>query len=169
MAEDDGKRALVAGLYAEHAEALLRFLLRLTHGDRQLAEDLVQETMLRAWRHVDNLPGEWEPRRRWLFIVARRLTIDVVRVRRNRPVESGAMDLARIPSERDAAEAVVAAQTVRRALPKLSRMHRTVLVALYHEGLTGPELAEALDVPVGTVKSRTHYALRALRRIVETG
>ncbi|MDP9793728.1 RNA polymerase sigma-70 factor (ECF subfamily) [Catenuloplanes nepalensis] len=169
MATDDGRKTLIAELYAEHAESLMKFLMRLANGDRLQAEDLLQETMLRAWRHVDHLPDGWEPRRRWLFIVARRVTIDVVRLRNNRPVEVGAVDLSRLPSDGDAAEAVVAAQTVRRALPRLSRTHRTVLVGLFHEGLSQPELAEALDVPVGTVKSRTHYALRALRRIVETG
>ncbi|WP_306839211.1 sigma-70 family RNA polymerase sigma factor [Catenuloplanes nepalensis] len=158
---------MVRHLYDEYGDPLMKFLTRLT-SERQHAEDLLQETMLRAWRHSDSLPEGWESRRRWLFTVARRLAIDAARFRRKRPSEVGALDLTRMPADRDEAEAVVAKHTVRGALPRLSEAHRTVLVALFHQGLSRAELAAALDVPEGTIKSRTHYALRALRDLVES-
>ena len=68
--------ALMRALYAEHAEPLLAFVLRLTRGDRQRAEDIVQETLLRAWRNADLL-RDWQQTspRPWLVTVARRIAI----------------------------------------------------------------------------------------------
>lgn len=155
-------------LHDAHAEPLLRFVLRLCRGDRGLADDLLQETMLRAWSNIDGLSDDPETQRRWLFIVARRVAIDAARTRQARPVEVGTVDLTLIPSDGDHAEAVVAVSTVRAALPKLSDDHRTVLIGVYFRGLHPSELAEQLGVPEGTVKSRTHYALRALRAAIKT-
>jgi RNA polymerase sigma-70 factor, ECF subfamily len=153
-------------LHAQHAETLFRFLLRVTWGEQQLAEDLLQETMLQAWRHLDRLPTETESVRRWLFVVARRVAIDAARARRARPTEVGAVDLTRIPERGDLTERVVAAQTVRRALPKLTPAHRSVLFELYFLGCTTDEAASRLGLPEGTVKSRAYYALRALRAAI---
>ena len=75
-------------LYADHSRPLLNFLLRLTNGERTAAEDLLQETMIRAWRHLETVPTEPENIRRWLFTVARRVTIDAVRMRQARPAET---------------------------------------------------------------------------------
>ncbi|MFI5843115.1 sigma-70 family RNA polymerase sigma factor [Catenuloplanes sp. NPDC051500] len=158
--------ALMRDLHEEHTDPLLRFLTKLTRGERHLAEDLLQETMLRAWRNIGDLDTDRETQRRWLFTVARRVAIDAARARQVRPAEVGALDLTRMPADGDAAETVVATHTIRTALPKLSAEHRTVVVALYFRGLSAPELAGALGIPEGTVKSRAHYALRALRAIV---
>ena len=70
---------LVRALYAEHAAALLRFTLRMTDGDRQRAEDIVQETLLRAWLHPEAIAER--PARPWLFAVARNLAVDAHRAR----------------------------------------------------------------------------------------
>lgn len=67
--------ALVRALYAEHAAPLLRYALRLTSGDRQRAEDIVQETLLRAWLHPEAIAER--PARPWLFAVARNLAVDL--------------------------------------------------------------------------------------------
>jgi RNA polymerase sigma-70 factor (ECF subfamily) len=78
MADD----AFVRALYAEHGGALLRYALHLTGGDRQKAEDLVQETIVRAWRHPEALADR--PARPWLFAVARNLAVDAYRARLSR-------------------------------------------------------------------------------------
>lgn len=153
-------------LYATHADPLLRFLLRLTDGERYLAEDLLQETMLRAWRAIGDIPADWETERRWLWIVARRVAIDAVRARRARPTMVGALDVAGLPAAADTAGEVVAAHLIRQALPKLSAEHRTVLVDIYFRGLGTAQIAARLGIPEGTVRSRAHYALRTLRRII---
>jgi RNA polymerase sigma factor (sigma-70 family) len=75
-------------LYAEHGPALLRLATTLTGGDHGRAEDLVQETMLRAWTHRNNLDMQHRPPRAWLITVARRLAVDAHRARRARPPRS---------------------------------------------------------------------------------
>ncbi|RKR86729.1 RNA polymerase sigma-70 factor (ECF subfamily) [Micromonospora pisi] len=158
--------ARMQALHADHAEPLYRFLLRLTWGERYLAEDLLQDTMLQAWRHLDRLPTEAEALRRWLFTVARRIAIDAARARQARPTEVGVTDMTQLAESTDATEGVVAVQTVRRALPKLTPAHRAVLVELYFLGRSTDEAAARLGIPEGTVKSRAHYALRALRAAI---
>ena len=87
--------ALVRALYAEHAAPLLRYALRLTSGDRQRAEDIVQETLLRAWLHPEAIAER--PARPWLFAVARNLAVDSHRARNARPREVGEAALELVP------------------------------------------------------------------------
>ncbi|GIJ49556.1 RNA polymerase sigma factor [Virgisporangium aliadipatigenens] len=149
-------------LHDTHAAPLLRYLLRLTLGDRELAEDLLQEVLLRAWRNIHDLPAEGEGLRPWLYTVARNAAIDAARARQARPSEVHLTDITRLPATGDAVERMVAVQTVRSSLPALTPEHRSVLVELYYRGSTTAEAAERLGIPEGTVKSRTFYALRAL-------
>jgi len=79
--------SLVRELYAEHAAPLLRYALRMTDGDRQRAEDIVQETLFRAWQHPEAIAER--PARPWLFAVARNLAVDAHRARKARPQEVG--------------------------------------------------------------------------------
>jgi RNA polymerase sigma-70 factor, ECF subfamily len=158
--------ARMCRLHAEHSRPLLNFLLGLTGGERHAAEDLLQETMIRAWRHLDSVPDESENARRWLFTVARRVAIDAVRMRRARPPETSVLDLTRIPAGDNVPETVVAIDALRRAVDGLSQVHRRILSELYFEGRSTLECANLLGVPVGTVKSRAHYALRTLRDAV---
>ncbi|MET9436328.1 sigma-70 family RNA polymerase sigma factor [Streptomyces sp. NPDC006551] len=157
------ERALAA-LQRDHGQALLGFLLGLTYGDRQRAEDLAQETLVRAWLHPEAFDGPYESMRPWLFTVARRLAIDARRSRLARPAEIGDGMLAATPDPADITESAVAALDVRAAVDGLSPEHRAVLVRLYFHGLTVNEAAADLGIPAGTVKSRSHYALRQLGR-----
>jgi RNA polymerase sigma-70 factor (ECF subfamily) len=154
-------------IHDAHAEPLYRYLVRLTFGDRQAAEDLLQETLLRAWRNIDRLPRDLESVRPWLFTVARNHAIDVARARQVRPAEVTTTDMSREPAERDAMEQVVAAETVRKALLGLSDEHRSVLIELYLRDASAVEVSVRLGIPEGTVKSRAHYGLRALRVALE--
>ncbi|MFJ7068502.1 sigma-70 family RNA polymerase sigma factor [Streptomyces sp. NPDC101115] len=149
-------------LQREHGPALLSFLLGLTQGDRQRAEDLVQETLVRAWLHPEAFDSPYESMRPWLFTVARRLAIDARRSRLSRPTEVGDELLAVTADPADATETAVAALDVRAAVRGLRPEHRAVLVRLYFHGLTVNEAAAELGIPAGTVKSRSHYALRQL-------
>ncbi|WP_240670168.1 sigma-70 family RNA polymerase sigma factor [Actinoplanes solisilvae] len=153
-------------LHAEHSRPLLNFLIGLTGGERHAAEDLLQETMIRAWRHLDSVPEESENARRWLFTVARRVAIDAVRMRKARPAETSVLDLSRIPAADDTPDTVLAIDALRRAVGSLSQAHRRILSELYFEGHSTRETATLLGVPVGTVKSRAHYALQTLRDAV---
>lgn len=154
---------VLRALFDEHGQALLSYALRLTSGDHERAEDVVQETLLRAWRHPEALTDQRGPLRPWLFTVARRIAIDAHRKRDARVPEVGDDGLAAVPSSSDEIEQALESWLVADALTCLSPAHREVLVETYFRDRTVAEAARELGVPVGTVKSRTHYALQALR------
>jgi RNA polymerase sigma-70 factor (ECF subfamily) len=152
---------LIRHLYEEHGRSLLAYATRLT-GDRAAAEDVVQETLVRAWKHADDLENGKGSVRGWLLTVARNIITDRVRARASRPQE--VEEPAESPAiERDHAQTVVDSMTVLGAMDELSPEHREVLVQLYYGGKTVAETAASLGVAPGTVKSRSYYALRALR------
>lgn len=155
---------LVRTLYAEHAGPLLRYAMHLTSGDRQRAEDIVQETLLRAWMHPDAIADR--PARPWLFAVARNLAVDAYRARRARPHEVGEAALELVPAP-DEADRALESWAVADAVKSLRPDHRRVLLETYYRGKSVAEAALALGVPPGTVKSRTFYALRALKLALE--
>ncbi|MEU6210448.1 sigma-70 family RNA polymerase sigma factor [Streptomyces sp. NPDC090085] len=160
----------LAALQREHGRALFGFLVGLTAGDAQRAEDLVQETLVRLWQHPEALTGAHESLRPWLFTVARRLAIDARRARLSRPreVEAEGLEQAPAPAAEDAVAGTVTAIDVRRAVGSLGQEHREVLLEVYFRDRSVAEAAAELGIPAGTVKSRTHYALRALRKDLQS-
>jgi RNA polymerase sigma-70 factor (ECF subfamily) len=162
----DEALALMQRVHDEHAAELWHFALRLTNHDRSRAEDVVQETLLRAWRHRTILESPPPAVRAWLHTVARNLVIDEWRSRRAHPEVS----VAEVPDdggESDRSDELLLSWVVAEALTRLSTEHRAVLLECYYRGRTVAEAARRLGVPEGTVKSRTHYALRALRLALE--
>ncbi|MFE4665047.1 sigma-70 family RNA polymerase sigma factor [Streptomyces sp. NPDC056716] len=157
----------LAALQREHGRSLFALLLRLSDGDRQRAEDLVQETLVRAWQHPEALRTDaFDSVRPWLLTVGRRLAIDARRARQARPPEVGDAVLENARVVADHAERSAAAVDVREAVKTLTPEHREVLVLVYFQGASVAEAAAALGIPPGTVKSRAYYALRALRRVL---
>jgi RNA polymerase sigma-70 factor (ECF subfamily) len=161
--------ARLRALYEQYSGQLLGYVLRQVHGDRPAAEDIVQETLLRAWTHPDALDPAKGSVRAWLFAVARNLVIDAARARQARPREVASERLgedwaAAVPDQGgDAFERSLDALQLAEVLEELSPEHRAVLVETYYRGASVAEAAKTLGVPPGTVKSRTYYALRALR------
>ena len=162
----DGDTALMEQLQAEHAAALWRFCLRLVNNDRGRAEDVLQETLLRAWRHRTVLEGTPAAVRAWLYTVARNIVIDEWRSHRNR-VETPVAEVPDDRSQDDVTDQLLLSWVVADALTRLSPDHRAVLLQCYYRGRPVSEAARLLGVPEGTVKSRTHYALRALKLALE--
>ncbi|MEU6773806.1 sigma-70 family RNA polymerase sigma factor [Streptomyces sp. NPDC046759] len=157
---------LLRGLYAEHAAPLFHYVLRLTSGDWQWAEDVVQETLLRAWQHPAAFDPARGPARAWLCTVARHLVIDDRRARQARPNEAGGAALEQAVEQKpgeDDIERALQSWAVADAVRSLSPDHRAVLLETYYRGRTMVEAARVLGIPLGTVKSRTYYALQALR------
>ena len=161
----DEALALMQRVHDEHAAELWHFCLRLTNHDRARAEDVVQETLLRAWRHRAILESPPPAVRSWLHTVARNLVIDEWRSRRAHPE----VTVADVPDEGegDRSDELLLSWVVAEALTRLSSEHRAVLLECYFRGRTVAEAARRIGVPEGTVKSRTHYALRALRLALE--
>src|SRR5258708_26106299 len=137
---------LVRTLYAEHAGPLLRYALQRTSGDRQRAEDIVQETMLRAWMHPDAIAEG--PARPWLFAVARNLAVDAHRARRARPREVGEAALELVPAP-DEAERALESWAVADAVKALRPDHRRVLLETYYRGRARSHAALTLGIPAG--------------------
>lgn len=159
----DDRTILLRALHDEHGADLWRYVTRLT-GDPQLADDVVQETLLRAWQRPGSLARAHTSPRAWLFTVARNLVTDdqrSARTRREIPHQQ--------PPERvrrhhtDHTDAVLDSWLVADALSTLSHEHRTVVVHAYYGRRTVADIAAELGLPPGTVKSRLHYALRALQ------
>lgn len=164
---ESSDETLIRTLYHEHGHSLLAYATRLT-GDRAAAEDVVQETLVRAWKHAASMVNERGSVRGWLLTVARNIITDRVRARAARPTEV-AESPTTPPIERDHAQGVVDSMTVLGALDRLTPEHREVLVEMYYRGRTVTEIAAALGVPPGTVKSRSYYALRAMRAAISSG
>jgi RNA polymerase sigma-70 factor, ECF subfamily len=148
--------------YAAHAGELYGFATR-SLGDAGLAEEAVQETFLRAWRAGKRFDPEIGSLRTWLFAILRNVVIDLGRARAARPsvVESDAE-----PSVEPIEETLLAWQ-VEEAMRRIGDQHREILVETYYRGRPYAEVAAELGIPVGTVKSRVYYALRALRIALE--
>jgi RNA polymerase sigma-70 factor (ECF subfamily) len=162
----DDSEQLMRELHDAHAKALWGYCLRLTDRDSVRAQDVCQETLLRAWQHPEVLARTPEMVRGWLFTVARHIVIDDWRARRVRP-ETVTADLPEGGSDQDEVDHLLQAWVVAEAVTRLSIDHREVLFECYYRGRSVADAARRLGVPVGTVKSRTHYALRALRLALE--
>jgi RNA polymerase sigma-70 factor (ECF subfamily) len=130
-------------------------------GNPSAAEDTVQETLLRAWRTPRILAEDPAEARAWMFTVARNLVIDDARSARRR--HELTTDEPPDRADDDRTDALFDSMLIEQALASLSLDHRAVIVRAYFGGLTVAELSDELGVPEGTVKSRLHYGLRALR------
>jgi len=163
-----GADALVRQLYSEHVGAILAHTTSLTR-DRAAAEDVTQETLVRAWQHSEALANGKGSVRGWLLTTATNIVIDLSRRRKVRPHEvsitpNGVTHEAQAPG--DHAKSVVDGVTVRDALVRLRPEHREVLVEVYLRGSSMAEAADTLDLPIGTVKSRSTSARRAMRELL---
>lgn len=158
---DPDHAAQMRAMHDEHGPVLMRYVVRLTAGDRQFAEDVVQESMLRLWRKPDVLAQPSESVRAWLFTVAKNVVIDDRRsARYKRELQSD--DMPDRPSP-DAIGPAFDKWILTDALKSLSQDHRTVVVRAYYLGEPVADIAQHEQIPPGTVKSRLHYGLRALR------
>lgn len=151
---------LLRALHDAHAPSLIRFATRLTD-DHALAEDIVQETLLRAWRHPEVLQRGEDATRAWLFTVARNLVIDDRRSARFSR-ELATDELPERPHEDDT-DALLDAWLVSDALATLTPEHRSVVIRAYYLGHSVAEISRLEGIPDGTVKSRLHYAIKAMR------
>ncbi|PZG15961.1 hypothetical protein C1J01_22350 [Nonomuraea aridisoli] len=149
-------------------ESLHRYVRDLAGHDPHHVEDVVQETLLRAWQLGDRLDWQDRPIRMWLFRVARNLVIDGWRKDRAIPVGVFAADFPDDMVAPDQSGRIVDHCVLIDALRSLAPAHREAIVHVHLLGTSGSDIARWLGVPSGTVKSRTHHALRMLRRRLES-
>ncbi|KZE41232.1 sigma-70 family RNA polymerase sigma factor [Microbacterium sp. T32] len=152
--------AQLTALYDAHAAPVWRYVVSLT-GDHAGADDVVQETLLRAWRTPRVMADDPSRLRSWMFTVARNIVIDDARSARRRHEQP--VDELPETAGGDDTDAMFDALLVEEALATLTPDHRAVIVSAYYGGRSVAQAAEELGIPAGTVKSRLHYAVRALR------
>lgn len=156
-----GDDAAIRQLFSDHGGALHGYVRRFCL-DEADTDDIIQETFIRAWRHLPQLRADGRPVRPWLYRVARNLLTDADRAARSRPVTVPAPS-AGDPAGDSGLGQVLDRQLVSDALQHLSPAHRTVLVETFYHGGTTAAVACRLGIPDGTARSRLHYALAALR------
>ena len=157
----------MAAFYREHGRVVFAQVL-LVAGERVLAEEIVQDTMLAVWRGAGSFRGESSVRS-WVIAIARRQTRDRLRGRRLRVVDDAF--LADQPGSDPGPEVMALDRAelaeVTGAIRELASPHREVLGLAFGSGLSLPEVAGVLEIPVGTVKSRLTAARTALNRILD--
>jgi RNA polymerase sigma-70 factor (ECF subfamily) len=187
----DGSEAALAALYDRHVDGIHAVALRLTN-DRQIAEEVVQETFLALWNRAELFDPAVASLATWLRTIARNRTVDRLRAAGRRPSlvplpgQGGADEAddaferlspeasilggaAPEPGPEAAAEASDTRAAIGSALSVMPEAERTVILLAYRDGLTQAEIAERLAWPLGTVKTRTRRALARLRTVLEGG
>jgi RNA polymerase sigma-70 factor, ECF subfamily len=154
-------------LYRRYAPELFGFATSAL-GDRELAEEVVQDVFAQLWRHAGDYDQRRASVRTWLYAIARNRIIDAHRRAAARPKRAEEDDSLETAAEIDSAldHAILRWQATT-ALARLSPAHREVIRLAHYGGLTMREISERTGVPLGTVKSRTSYALRHLRLIFD--
>jgi RNA polymerase sigma-70 factor (ECF subfamily) len=151
-------------LIDEHASAVYHVAFGVLR-DPQLAEDVVQETMIKAWRSLGEFRGE-SSTRTWVLRIARNTAIDALRRRRERSVAPADLqhdeDGSTVDDPARRAEGRAEVELLRAALASLDELSRTIVVLREVEGLSYQEIADTLEVPIATVKTRLLRARRAL-------
>jgi RNA polymerase sigma-70 factor, ECF subfamily len=154
-------------LYRRYAPELFGFATSAL-GDRELAEEVVQDVFAQLWRHAEDYDQRRASVRTWLYAIARNRIIDAHRRAAARPKRAADDDSLDTAAGMDAAlDHAVLRWQVTAALARLSPAHREVIRLAHYAGLTMREISERTGVPLGTVKSRTSYALRHLRLIFD--
>jgi RNA polymerase sigma-70 factor (ECF subfamily) len=163
----DATGEALRALYRTYAGELLGFALNAL-GERGAAEEIVQEVFTRAWRHADSYDPSRGSVRTWLYQIARHAIIDARRRAAVRPsLALHEPDESDAPATGPTIEQAMLGWQVAAALERLTPDHRQMIRLAHFQGLSVREIADRCDLPIGTVKSRTWYALRSLRLVLE--
>ncbi len=161
----DGSGEELRELYRRYSGELFGFACHAL-GDRELAEEVVQDVFARAWRRAGSYDPERASVRTWLYAIARHRVVDA---RRRAAVRPALADREQPADEQleEPLELAVLRWQLAAALARLTPEHREVIRLAHYGGLTLREIAERKGIPLGTVKSRTSYALRSLRLVLD--
>ncbi|MGD0321182.1 MAG: sigma-70 family RNA polymerase sigma factor [Acidimicrobiales bacterium] len=149
--------------FIAHGSELFGFA-RKALDDSGAAEEVVQETFVRAWRARHRFDSSLGSLRTWLFAIERNVVVDHVRARAIRMTEPLTAEIA---SSGDEVERAMVGWQVEEAVRRLRTEHRQVLLETYYRGRSSRDVAVELGIPEGTVRSRLFYALRSLRVTLE--
>jgi RNA polymerase sigma-70 factor (ECF subfamily) len=154
-------------LYEQVQRPLFGFLYRLV-GVRAVADELVNEVMFEVWKGAATFEGRASPES-WIFGIAYHRAISARRQRKEEPLPEDAAERFADPSPGAAhqVEQAAVARLLRQLMAQLTEEHRTVLVLTYQQEMSIREIAEAMDCPVNTVKTRMHYARQRLLQLLK--
>lgn len=164
-----GDRNAFSELVSIHAQDVLNVIFRMC-GNAQVAEDAAQETFIRAWSHLGSFRVDREASlRNWLFRIALNTATDMLR--KEKRILPGDVDDFHLTDPQPGPEGIYLQEErtalVQAAIQSLPHASRAVLVLKEYEGLSYREIANALDIPIGTVMSRLNYARRVLKEKLE--
>ncbi len=162
----EATEVFIRDLSTDHGPALLAWARRRL-GDDHAAEELVQDVLVRAWRHQDQFDPDRGSERQWLFGIARHAVIDRQRADGRRLRLVGTQRAERPAPDDGGIDQVAERSLIVEALAGLPERHREVVTEAYYGGRSVKEIAARLGIPEGTVKSRMFYAMRALRGALE--
>ena len=168
-----GDQAAAARLYDRHVRPLYSLILRIL-GNETEAEDVLQEVFAQAFRQASRYDARRGAVAAWLLTIARSRAIDHLRARRTRvEARTGEQTLGEMPdAQPDAASTMLdeeRSRLVRQALGELPMLQRMAIELAYYEGLSHSEIAERLEQPLGTVKTRIRLGLLKLRDVLTEG
>jgi RNA polymerase sigma-70 factor, ECF subfamily len=153
----------VGALYDLHGPELFRFAYRILQ-DRNRAEEAVQDTFVRAWRHADRFDDRIASVRTWLFSIAHNVCIDAIRARNSRPpISDPDADRSDPTTSEPTLEAAMDSWLVEEALRRIRDDQRVAIVETYLRGRTYAEVSAATGTNEATLRSRVFYGLKALR------
>lgn len=158
---ESGDEDALSELYDRYARLIFGAGVRYL-GDRGQAEDLTQDVFMAVWRSAGGFDQSRASFSTWIFRITRNRATDLIRRRRAR-VRTVGDALAPETGETDPTAALSRSFDIAAALSRISPAHREVLTLAYFHGLSQREISQRTDTPLGTVKSRTTAALRALR------
>ncbi|MDQ6602424.1 MAG: sigma-70 family RNA polymerase sigma factor, partial [Chloroflexota bacterium] len=167
-----GDEIALGTLYDRYAASIYSLALRIT-GDRLTAQEVAQDTFLRLWKYAKDFDRERGAFGAWLFAIARRRSLDVLRSRqRQAKVADGTFisDGGTLPepSQPDTSEQIVLAHVISQAVATLPLAQRQAIELAYFGGLTQQQIATQMGEPLGTVKSRMRTAMETLRTRLHT-
>ena len=163
-----GQTAALAELYDRYAAMAFSLAVRML-GNQSEAEDAVQDSFLTLWRSATLYDGDRSSESAWLMRIVRHRCIDHLRHRMRSPRSAGSAMLPDLPARTDVCSDALghlSAEEVRRALLRLPPEQRETIELAYFGGWTHAEIADRLDLPLGTVKGRIRLALRHLRELL---
>lgn len=167
VAEDSDREAF-AQIFRHFAPRIKSYLLRGGANETEV-DELVQEAMMRVWTRAKGFDPSRASASTWIFTIARNLRID--RIRKMKRVDVDPQDPALVldeaPSPEQQTSARLRAQNVREALSNLPTEQATILSAMYFQGQSQSQIAETLELPLGTVKSRVRLAMKAVKTSLE--
>ena len=152
-------------VYEQAAAPLFMFAFRFTR-DRAMAEDVVQEVLVRAWRRAGHLEPGSNALRAWLFATARNHLIDIWRAHSRQPAIVSHEQVPSAAYVADDVDRALQRRALADALSKHTPKHRDVLIERYFKCRSVGETAQELGISPGTVKSRTHHAFRTLQALM---